>query len=133
MQEVRRLRKEKGWTQTELAFYSSLAPSVISQIETGKRNPSAGTLTKLAEALGVEVRDLFPLEQPRLPESLAFEDVLAQAGVATRWVALPDGEWDTRLDEASEEEALQIYEEVQAERLASIHLRHHLWQEGSPA
>jgi transcriptional regulator with XRE-family HTH domain len=68
MEEVRRLRQERGWTQTELAFYSGLAPSVISQIETGKRDPSASTLRKLAKALGVEVRDLFPLEQPRLPD-----------------------------------------------------------------
>ena len=63
--EVRRLRKAKGWTQTALAFHAGLAPSVISEIETGKREPRAGTLRKLASALGVEVRDLYP--KPHTP------------------------------------------------------------------
>jgi transcriptional regulator with XRE-family HTH domain len=63
MQEVRRLREEKGWGQKELAFHAHLSQSVISEIETGKRSPSARTLQKLAGALGVEVRDLFPLGQ----------------------------------------------------------------------
>ena len=59
MRKVRRLRQERGWNQTELAFHAELAPSVISQIETGKRDPSAATLRKLADALDVGVPDLF--------------------------------------------------------------------------
>jgi transcriptional regulator with XRE-family HTH domain len=59
MKEVRRLRERKGWTQNQLAYHASTAPSVISLIETGKRDPNATTLRKLAEALGVEVPDLF--------------------------------------------------------------------------
>jgi transcriptional regulator with XRE-family HTH domain len=42
--------------------------SGISQIETGTRNPSVTTLSKIAEALGVEVTDLFPKEQAPLPD-----------------------------------------------------------------
>jgi transcriptional regulator with XRE-family HTH domain len=59
MREVRRLRQARKWNQAELAFHAGLAPSVISEIETGKRDPSAGTLRKLANALEVEVPDLF--------------------------------------------------------------------------
>jgi transcriptional regulator with XRE-family HTH domain len=58
--EVKRLRQEREWNQTELAYHAGLAPSVISQIENGKRDPTARTLRKLAEALSVEVADLFP-------------------------------------------------------------------------
>jgi transcriptional regulator with XRE-family HTH domain len=57
--EVRRLRLEKGWSQNELAYHARLAPSVISLIETGKRDPNATTLRKLADALDVRVPDLF--------------------------------------------------------------------------
>jgi transcriptional regulator with XRE-family HTH domain len=57
--EVRRLRLEKGWSQNELAYHAKLAPSVISLIETGKRNPNATTLRKLADALDVQIPDLF--------------------------------------------------------------------------
>lgn len=67
MLEVKRLRQEREWNQTELAYHAGLAPSVISQIENGKRDPSARTLRKLADALGVEVGDLFPKAQARLP------------------------------------------------------------------
>lgn len=66
--EIRRLREAKGWSQAKLAAGADMGVSGISQIETGARNPSAVTLSKIAEALGVEVRDLFPLEQPRLPD-----------------------------------------------------------------
>jgi transcriptional regulator with XRE-family HTH domain len=59
MEEVRRLRLEKGWNQTELAYHAKLAPSVISLLETGKREPNASTLRKLAGALGVTIPDLF--------------------------------------------------------------------------
>jgi len=57
--EVRRLRLEKGWSQNELAYHAKLAPSVISLIETGKRDPNATTLRKLASALEVRIPDLF--------------------------------------------------------------------------
>ncbi len=59
MEELRRLRLEKGWNQTELAYHAKLAPSVISLLETGKREPNASTLRKLADALGVTIPDLF--------------------------------------------------------------------------
>ncbi|MDP9438630.1 MAG: helix-turn-helix domain-containing protein [Actinomycetota bacterium] len=59
MEEVRSLRLEKGWNQNELAFHADLAPSVISLVETGKREPNAATLRKLANALDVEIPDLF--------------------------------------------------------------------------
>jgi transcriptional regulator with XRE-family HTH domain len=73
--EVKRLRQERGWTQTELAYRAGLAPSVISQIENGKRDPTARTLRKLAEAFVVEVGDLFPKGQARLPlENSGFMD-----------------------------------------------------------
>jgi transcriptional regulator with XRE-family HTH domain len=69
--EVKQLRLAREWNQTELAFHAGLAPSVISEIENGKRDPSARTLRKLAEALKVDVADLFPKGQAPLPD---FED-----------------------------------------------------------
>ena len=59
-QQIRRFREAKGWNQAELAVYAGIGPSGISQIETGKRNPSAATLQKIADALGVGVADFFP-------------------------------------------------------------------------
>jgi transcriptional regulator with XRE-family HTH domain len=66
--QVKKLREAKDWSQTRLAVEAGMSVSGISMIENGHRNLSTLTLAKLAEALGVEVRDLFPLEQAPLPD-----------------------------------------------------------------
>jgi transcriptional regulator with XRE-family HTH domain len=69
-QEIKRHREAKGWTGAQLAVYAGMSPSAVSQIETGRRKPNTASLTKLAEALDVEVADLFPKAQAPFP----FED-----------------------------------------------------------
>jgi transcriptional regulator with XRE-family HTH domain len=69
--EIRRLREARDWSQAKLAGDTGMGVSGISQIETGARNPSAVTLWKIAEALGVEVGDLFPKAQNPLPFEVA--------------------------------------------------------------
>src|SRR5438067_13892962 len=54
---VRRLRNERGLTQTELAA-QRVSKEYISQIETGKTRPTEQTLTWLAERLGVDTHYL---------------------------------------------------------------------------
>jgi transcriptional regulator with XRE-family HTH domain len=66
--EIKRLREAKDWSQTKLAAEAGMSVSGISMIENGHRNLSTTTLAKLAEALGVGVRDLFPLDQTPLPD-----------------------------------------------------------------
>jgi transcriptional regulator with XRE-family HTH domain len=56
---VRRLRKERHWTQQELGARASLPSGTISHIENGRNdNPTQDTLDRLARALGVQVSDL---------------------------------------------------------------------------
>jgi transcriptional regulator with XRE-family HTH domain len=81
--EVRRLRLEKGWSQNELAYHAKLAPSVISLIETGKREPNATTLRKIAGALEVRIPDLFEESGSgkagrRSSVEPSFNDILAE-------------------------------------------------------
>jgi transcriptional regulator with XRE-family HTH domain len=64
--EVKRLREGRGWSQAKLAVEAGMSVSGVSMIENGHRNLSTATLAKLAEAFGVEVRDLFPLAQAPL-------------------------------------------------------------------
>jgi transcriptional regulator with XRE-family HTH domain len=73
---IRRLREEKGWNQTELGFHADMSPSIVSLIENGKRNPSTATLAKIASALEVEVVDLFPKGTRRSSPEPSFNDVL---------------------------------------------------------
>jgi transcriptional regulator with XRE-family HTH domain len=81
-QEIRRAREAKGWSQAKLAAAADMAVSGVSQIETGARNPSAATLAKIANALGVEVADLFPKGQSPLPFESAERRQASMANIA---------------------------------------------------
>ena len=50
------LRKERGYSQRELAERSGVDASQLAKIERGYNSPSIATLTKLAEALGAEIK-----------------------------------------------------------------------------
>lgn len=66
-QEVKRLREVRRWSQSRLAVEAQMSVSGVSMIENGHRNLSTATLAKLAQALDVEVGDLFPKAQAPLP------------------------------------------------------------------
>jgi DNA-binding XRE family transcriptional regulator len=53
------MRKMRGLTQEMLAAEAGLDRVAIANIETGRRNPTVLTLFKLADAMGVEVKDFF--------------------------------------------------------------------------
>lgn len=57
---IKELRKEKGFSQKQLANASDLSVASIQGYEQGKYNPKKETLTKIAKALGVSVADLDP-------------------------------------------------------------------------
>ena len=67
MQELTRIRNERGWSQQKLSDVAKVNKATINQIERGRRSPNVETLEKLATALGVELGDLFPKVQARLP------------------------------------------------------------------
>ncbi|MCE1199368.1 MAG: helix-turn-helix domain-containing protein [Marinilabiliales bacterium] len=53
------LRKLKGIKQIDLAISSGIDDSSLRRIEEGRANPTIKTLSKIAQALGVEVGDFF--------------------------------------------------------------------------
>lgn len=55
---IRKVRREKGLSQEELAEKAKVDPKTIIQIEGGKRNPTLKTLQKLANALNIPITDL---------------------------------------------------------------------------
>lgn len=56
---VRRLRKERGWTQDELAAKIKVEQTAISLIENSRANPTLHTLESLATAFKILFIDLF--------------------------------------------------------------------------
>lgn len=57
--QLKKLRKEKGFTLKELSIKSSVSISFISDIENGRRKPSIEKLKDLSEALGLPIESFF--------------------------------------------------------------------------
>jgi transcriptional regulator with XRE-family HTH domain len=56
---VRRLRKERGWTQDDLAAVTKLEQAAISLIENNRANPTIMMIENIARGLGVHFIELF--------------------------------------------------------------------------
>lgn len=72
---LKRLRKAAGITQEALAERSSCSPTMIGNVEIGKRFPSAELLDKLAAAFGVPIYELFMEQSPAIPWTQAKAEV----------------------------------------------------------
>lgn len=59
---IKILRESAGWSQVDLAMYSGLTSSAISQIENGLRFPSVLSLIKIVEALNVSLESIIITE-----------------------------------------------------------------------
>jgi transcriptional regulator with XRE-family HTH domain len=71
------LRRQRGWTQDELAERVQVHTVQVSRWETGKMRPSRKTLQKIAEVLGVTADELRSGEQP-LPQELSRDRELVE-------------------------------------------------------
>jgi transcriptional regulator with XRE-family HTH domain len=67
-QVIRGLRKEIGRSQEDIAFDSALDRSFISQLETGRQQPSLITIFQLAKALGVSPSQIVSSVEDKLRE-----------------------------------------------------------------
>lgn len=71
--QIRRLRKLKGWSQGDLAGRSGVDRTTISQVEAGNRDASPATIRKLAAALGVSVAEFYKAPIDRF--TVAFQEI----------------------------------------------------------
>jgi transcriptional regulator with XRE-family HTH domain len=89
---VRQYRRRKGWSQGQLALYTGLSQSYISQLEGGRyKTAEPPTLQKLADALSAPLRELLNAagitdapDRP-IPPGLASAARRA-AGVPSEWL-----------------------------------------------
>ena len=62
-QRVKYLRHLANLTQAQLAEMTNISINYVSEIETGVASPTLKTLLRLAQALHVEIKELFYFEQ----------------------------------------------------------------------
>lgn len=60
---IRSLRTSKKWTQQELGEKANIDYKFLGEIERGEKNPSFKILVQIAEALDIEIPELFRFEQ----------------------------------------------------------------------
>jgi transcriptional regulator with XRE-family HTH domain len=77
---LKEIRQRAGLSLRELARQAGVSPSLVSQIENGKSQPSVGTLYTFARLLGVSVDELFEADEQAHEAALALEEQ-------------PDDEW----------------------------------------
>ncbi len=82
LQEITRLRLQRGWTEYELAKNSDLAQSTISTWYRKNQIPTIQTLEKVCKGLGITLSQFFALDED--PVSLTPE----QRGLLDCWSAL---------------------------------------------
>ena len=86
---LRRIRKEYGLSQRQLARQSGVANATISQIEAGKLNPTVSLLKKVLDGLPMSLGQFFgdPVELPQRVFFRAEELIeIADGGVSFRQV-----------------------------------------------
>src|SRR4029077_19725557 len=67
--QLREKRFEMGMSLRELARRLDVSPSLVSQIETGKIQPSVRTLYAMVSELGISLDDVFHADGARAPEA----------------------------------------------------------------
>jgi transcriptional regulator with XRE-family HTH domain len=75
---IRRLRKDKGWTQLELAEYTGLRVAHISELEKGKGDPKLSTLYKIMHAFKCSPDSLL-IDQEKVTTDALLKQALERA------------------------------------------------------
>lgn len=94
---IRHLRKKMGLTLDALSAKVATAPSQLSLIENGKREPKLTLLKKLAAVLGVDLNQLLGAEPPSKRAAMEIELERAQRGPLYQSLGLPKVRVSSRL------------------------------------
>ena len=81
---TRERRRQLDLTQEEVAQRIQTSVPYIGHLEAGKRHPSRQVVVKLADALGLDVRDLFLLANPKVGSLISEQQ---DSGGTSAWNA----------------------------------------------
>jgi XRE family transcriptional regulator, fatty acid utilization regulator len=115
-QRLRHARRAKGLTLAELGERVGRAPSVLSLIENGRREPKLSLIEALASALSVPTAELLRRQPPsrRAQLEIALEE--AQQDPVYRELGLPHLRVGARVPSDVIEHLLALYEELRKQR-----------------
>ena len=67
---LRRKRKERDWSQEELAFRAGIAMRYVSLLECNKRQPTISTIYAICEAMNISMSEFMCAIEFEMPEKL---------------------------------------------------------------
>ena len=79
---IRRRRRELDLTQEQVAARVKTSAPYVGHLESGKRHPSNKILTRLAEVLGLDRRELFFLANPHTEALISIQPGMAEGSVS---------------------------------------------------
>ena len=111
---LREERDRRGLSLRELARRCEVSPSLVSQIETGKIQPSVRTLYAIVSELGVSLDAVFA--PPAKQQDAALEPSEAPSAAAAE---LPSSEANGRVQRAHDRRVIELESSVRWERLTT--------------
>ena len=111
-QRLRHLRKAKNMTLEQLSDAVGRAPSQLSMIENGKREPKLSVLQAIAGALGVPMQDLLRAEAPSRRAGLEIDLAHFQQDPAYAALGLPAVRGGRRLPADALESLIGLHREL---------------------
>ncbi|MEY8039188.1 helix-turn-helix domain-containing protein [Saccharopolyspora cebuensis] len=111
-QRLRHLRRSAGLTLVELGERVGRAPSQLSLLENGHREPKLSLLRSLAEALGTSVDELLSKKPPNRRAELEIAVERAQLDPIYQRLSLPPLKVGKRVPTEALEHVLALYEEL---------------------
>jgi XRE family transcriptional regulator, fatty acid utilization regulator len=115
-QRLRHLRRARGLTLTELADRVGRAPSVLSLIENGRREPKLSLIEQLATALSVPATELLSRQPPSRRAQLEIALADAQQDPSYRRLGLPPLKIGARVPTDVLEHLVAVAAELRAQR-----------------
>ena len=109
-QRLRHLRRAAGLTLVELGDRVGRAPSQLSLLENGHREPKLSLLRSLADALGTSVDELLSKKAPNRRAELEIAVEKAQLDPIYQRLSLPPLKVGKRLPTEALEHVLALYE-----------------------
>ncbi len=98
---IRERRRQLDLTQEEVAHRIKTSTPYVGHLESGKRHPSDKIVTRLAEVLGLDRRDLFFLANPRAQALLSPE---SESSPESAWEDFKKNEQVRRIHNISNDE-----------------------------
>jgi predicted transcriptional regulator/DNA-binding XRE family transcriptional regulator len=115
-QRLRHLRRARGMTLTELGERVGRAPSALSLLENGRREPKLSLIEQLATALSVPVSDLLSKQPPSRRAQLEIALADAQTDPSYRRLGLPQLKVSARVPTDVLEHLVAVAAELRAQQ-----------------